>query len=58
MGIWTKRILRIAGYAVNLALAVIVVCAAYGGVVDPAVSTLPAIFAMTFPFWLGCAVAP
>lgn len=57
MGIWTKRILRIAGYAVNLALAVIVVCAAYGGVVDPAVSTLPAIFAMTFPFWLGCAVA-
>lgn len=54
---WTKRISRIAGYAVNLAVAAGMACAAYGGMVDPAVSTIPAIVAMTFPFWVGLAVA-
>ena len=53
----TKRILRITGWTVCLAAAVTTVCAAYGGVVNPVVTTIPAILSMTFPFWLGLSAA-
>ena len=53
----TKRILRITGWTVCLAAAVATVCAAYGGVVNPVVTTIPAILSMTFPFWLGLSAA-
>lgn len=57
MGIWTKRILLAAGLILNLGVALGLLCAAYGGKVAPEVSTLPALFSMTFPFWFGGAVA-
>lgn len=56
MGPAAKRILRIGGYAANIAAGAATLCAAYGGMVDPMVSTIPAIFAMSFPFWVGVAV--
>lgn len=46
------KILSIAGYVVNILLALVTLMAAYGGVVDPETSAIPAILAMTFPFWL------
>ncbi len=50
------RILTIAGYVINGLLALITLMAAYGGVVNPATSTIPAILAMTFPLWLALTV--
>ncbi|MDE6127111.1 MAG: endonuclease/exonuclease/phosphatase family protein [Muribaculaceae bacterium] len=50
---WTRRILRIVGYAASLAVAAATVCAAYGGAADPARSTAPAILAMAFPLFVG-----
>ena len=50
------RILTIAGYVINGLLALVTLMAAYGGVVNPATSTIPAILAMTFPLWLALTV--
>lgn len=47
------KILLISGYVVNGLLAIVTLLAAYGGVVNPETSAIPAILAMTFPFWLG-----
>lgn len=50
------KILSISGYAVNGLLAIVTLMAAYGGVVNPETSTIPAILAMTFPIWLGLTI--
>lgn len=47
------KLLKISGYAINIIIALLTLLSAYGGVVNPEKSTIPAIFAMTFPFWLG-----
>ncbi len=57
MRIWTKRILFAAGLILNLCVALGTLCAAYGGMVNPSVTTLLALFSMTFPFWLGGSAA-
>lgn len=38
-------------------LALVTLMSAYGGIVNPDVSAIPAILAMTFPLWLGLTVA-
>lgn len=50
------KILTIAGYVVNGLLAAVTLMAAYGGVVNPETSTIPAILAMTFPLWLALTI--
>lgn len=50
------KILTVAGYSVNILLALFLIISAYGGAVDPERSTIPAILAMTFPLWLGLSV--
>lgn len=52
-----KYIVDACGYLLSAAVALGTLCAAYGGKVDPDVSTIPAIFGMTLPFWLGGSVA-
>lgn len=47
-----RRLLRISLVIANTAVAIITISAAYGGRVDPAASTIPAIIAMTFPGFL------
>lgn len=44
--------LKVLGYSLNILLAVVTILSAYGGVVDPATTTIPAMVAMTFPIWL------
>lgn len=46
-----RNFIRAAG-AANLLLAALTILAAYGGKVNPAVTTIPAILAMTFPGWV------
>lgn len=46
------KTLTISGYVANGLLSIITLLAAYGGVVNPETSTIPAILAMTFPFWI------
>ena len=50
------KILTISGYVVNGLLMLVTLMAAYGGVVNPETSTIPAILAMTFPLWLGLTI--
>lgn len=50
------KILRISGYLANTLLALVTLLSAYGGMVNPETSTIPAILAMTFPLWLGLTV--
>lgn len=47
-----NNILSVAGYITNSVLALITISSAYGGMVNPSISSVPAILAMTFPFWL------
>lgn len=44
--------MKVVGYSLNILLAIITIVSGYGGVVNPATSTIPAILAMTFPIWL------
>lgn len=48
--------LKVVGYTLNILLAIMTILSAYGGVVDPEVSTLPAMVAMTFPIWLALTI--
>lgn len=50
------KILTISGYVANVLLALITLLSAYGGVVNPETTTIPAILAMSFPFWLGLTI--
>ncbi len=52
-----KHILNACGYLLSLGVALGTLCAAYGGKVNPDVTTIPAIFSMTFPFWVGGSMA-
>ncbi len=47
-----KRNFIIAAAVINLIVAALTILAAYGGTIDPAVTTIPAILAMTFPGWV------
>lgn len=51
-----RKNLIIAGYVVNVLIALIMLLSAYGGMVNPEVTALPAIFAMTFPMWLAISI--
>lgn len=44
------------GYGLNILLALLTIASGYGGVVNPATTTLPAMLAMTFPIWLTVTV--
>ncbi|MBD5225031.1 MAG: hypothetical protein HDS68_03560 [Bacteroidales bacterium] len=50
-GTLKRNFIRAAALA-NLLLAAMTILAAYGGKVNPATTTIPAIFAMTFPGWV------
>ncbi len=50
------KILSIAGYVTNGLLSLVTLMAAYGGVVNPETTSIPAILAMTFPFWISLTV--
>lgn len=45
------RLLRLLGYCTVPVVAVLIVMSAHGGAVNPEVSAVPAILAMTFPLW-------
>lgn len=47
-----KRLFRIPIYCSIAAVAVVTVISAYGGMVNPDVTPIPAILAMTFPLWM------
>ena len=51
-----RTIFRLLFLATGAAVAILTVASAYGGVVNPAVTTIPAILAMTFPAWLTISV--
>lgn len=48
----SNQIWRTVLIAVNVAVALLTVASAYGGIVDPERTAVPAILAMTFPVWL------
>lgn len=47
-----KKIVRTGSYVANVLLALLLVASGYGGMVNPDVTALPAMLAMTFPLWL------
>lgn len=49
--------MKVVGYSLNTLLALLTIASGYGGTVNPAASTIPAILAMTFPIWLAATVA-
>lgn len=51
-----KKILIITGYCLNGLIALLTLASAYGGMVNPATTAIPAMLAMTFPLWLGVSV--
>lgn len=51
-----RTIFRLLFLATGATVAILTVASAYGGVVNPAVTTIPAILAMTFPAWLTISV--
>lgn len=48
----SNQIWRTVLIAVNVAVALLTMASAYGGMVDPERTAVPAILAMTFPVWL------
>lgn len=51
-----KKTLTIAGYSINGLIALMTLLSAYGGMVNPDTTALPAMIAMTFPLWLVLSV--
>lgn len=51
-----RKFIRIVLYCLNGLLALITIASAYGGMVNPDTTTLPAMMAMTFPLWVGLTI--
>lgn len=52
-----RKSITIIGYLANSLLLLITILSAYGGMVNPEKSTIPAMLAMTFPVWLFATIA-
>lgn len=46
------RVFHPIAWAVNIVIAILTICSAYGGAINPQTTVLPALVAMTFPLWI------